>query len=120
MLVRPRSARRLAKLTGSPFIKVEATKYTEVGYYGRDVESMIRELVENAISLIRKTELKNVESEAEKKVEERLLDMLVPPPVSIDVGGDDSNSAGALPSVSRTDARVCLLGGELEESRSRS
>ncbi len=47
-------ARRLAKLTGAPFIKVEATKYTEVGYYGRDVESMIRELVENAIGLVRR------------------------------------------------------------------
>ena len=46
-------ARRLAKLTGAPFIKVEATKYTEVGYYGRDVESMVRELVENAIALVR-------------------------------------------------------------------
>ena len=54
-------ARRLAKLTGAPFIKVEATKYTEVGYYGRDVESMIRELVENAIGLVREQELKNVE-----------------------------------------------------------
>ena len=54
-------ARRLAKLTGAPFIKVEATKYTEVGYYGRDVESMIRELVDNAIGLVREQELKNVE-----------------------------------------------------------
>ena len=58
-------ARRLAKLTGAPFIKVEATKYTEVGYYGRDVESMVRELVENAIGIIRERERKNVESEAE-------------------------------------------------------
>ncbi len=51
-------ARRLAKLTGAPFIKVEATKFTEVGYYGRDVESMIRDLVENAIGLVRETERK--------------------------------------------------------------
>jgi ATP-dependent HslUV protease ATP-binding subunit HslU len=51
-------ARRLAKLTGAPFIKVEATKYTEVGYYGRDVESMVRELVENAIGLVREKERK--------------------------------------------------------------
>ena len=57
-------ARRLARLTGAPFIKVEATKYTEVGYYGRDVESMIRELVENAIGLVRESERKNVEAEA--------------------------------------------------------
>ena len=59
-------ARRLAKLTGSPFIKVEATKYTEVGYYGRDVESMMRELVENAIGLVRQRELATVEEEARK------------------------------------------------------
>ena len=57
-------ARRLATLTGAPFIKVEATKYTEVGYYGRDVESMIRELVENAIGLVRERERKRVEAEA--------------------------------------------------------
>ena len=53
-------ARRLATLTGAPFIKVEATKYTEVGYYGRDVESMVRELVENAIGLVREKELERV------------------------------------------------------------
>lgn len=86
-------ARRLAKMTGAPFIKVEATKYTEVGYYGRDVESMVRELVENAIGIVRDTELKRVETAAHERVEERLLDLLVPPPVSVDVGGDDSDSA---------------------------
>src|SRR5205085_2923736 len=63
-------ARRLAKLTGAPFIKVEATKYTEVGYYGRDVESMVRELVENAIGLVRETERKKVEDEARRRVED--------------------------------------------------
>src|SRR5664279_5444216 len=67
-------ARRLATLTGAPFIKVEATKYTEVGYYGRDVESMVRELVENAIGLVREGELKRVEPEAKRRVDERLLD----------------------------------------------
>ncbi|MFC1757524.1 ATP-dependent protease ATPase subunit HslU [Planctomycetota bacterium] len=106
-------ARRLAKLTDAPFIKVEATKYTEVGYYGRDVESMVRELVENAIGLIRKVELKNVETEAEKKVEDRLLNLLTPPPVSIDVGGDDSNSAEHYQRT-RERMRAMLLGGELE------
>ena len=107
-------ARRLAKLTGSPFIKVEATKYTEVGYYGRDVESMVRELVENSIGLVRKKELKNVEADAERKVEEKLLDLLVPPPVSLDVGGDDSNSAEHYQR-SRERMRAMLLAGELEE-----
>ena len=71
-------ARRLARLTGAPFIKVEATKYTEVGYYGRDVESMVRELVENAIGLVKAAERVKIEDEANKRVEERLLDMLIP------------------------------------------
>ncbi|MCR5163986.1 MAG: ATP-dependent protease ATPase subunit HslU [Thermoguttaceae bacterium] len=71
-------ARRLAKLTNAPFVKVEATKYTEVGYYGRDVESMIRELVENGLSLVRSRELERVKADAEAKVEERLLDLLEP------------------------------------------
>ena len=65
-------ARRLAKLTGAPFIKVEASKYTEVGYYGRDVESMVRELVENAIGLVREKELAHVEVEAKRRVEDGL------------------------------------------------
>ncbi len=74
-------ARRLAKLTGAPFIKVEATKYTEVGYYGRDVESMVRELVENAIGLVRERERVSVQQEAQRRMQERLLDLLLPRPV---------------------------------------
>ncbi|HEY1603321.1 MAG TPA: ATP-dependent protease ATPase subunit HslU [Pirellulales bacterium] len=85
-------ARRLAKLTGAPFIKVEATKYTEVGYYGRDVESMVRELVENAIGLVRESERAKVEQEARRRAEERLLDMLAPPPVSYEIGTDSPDS----------------------------
>lgn len=73
-------ARRLATLTGAPFIKVEATKYTEVGYYGRDVESMIRELVENAVSLVNEAERNRVKDEADLRVRDRLLDMLAPRP----------------------------------------
>jgi ATP-dependent HslUV protease ATP-binding subunit HslU len=69
-------ARRLAKLTGAPFIKVEATKYTEVGYYGRDVESMVRDLVENAIGLVRDREREKVREEARRRTEEKLLDLL--------------------------------------------
>jgi ATP-dependent HslUV protease ATP-binding subunit HslU len=106
-------ARRLAKLTGAPFIKVEATKYTEVGYYGRDVESMVRELVENAISLVRERDMKNVEGEAHAKVEERLLDLLVPPPISIDVGGEDTHTAEHYER-SRERMRAMLVAGELE------
>src|SRR5438874_3881777 len=85
-------ARRLAGLTGAPFIKVEATKYTEVGYHGRDVESMVRELVENAIGLVREQELERVEPEAKRRVDERLLDLLAPQPTSFDVGVDSPNS----------------------------
>ncbi len=71
-------ARRLATLTGAPFIKVEATKYTEVGYYGRDVESMVRELVENALGIVRSVERDKVKDEARRRADERLVDMLLP------------------------------------------
>ncbi len=107
-------ARRLAKLTGAPFIKVEATKYTEVGYYGRDVESMVRELVENAIGIVRVRELVKVEATAEERVEDRLLDLLVPPPVTVEVGGEDANSAEHYQR-SRERMRGMLRGGELEQ-----
>ncbi|MGA3034700.1 MAG: ATP-dependent protease ATPase subunit HslU [Terracidiphilus sp.] len=73
-------ARRLAKLTNSPFLKVEASKFTEVGYVGRDVESMIRDLVEIAIDMVREERLEEVEDRAEMNAEERLLDLLLPPP----------------------------------------
>jgi ATP-dependent HslUV protease ATP-binding subunit HslU len=73
-------ARRLAKLTNSPFLKVEASKFTEVGYVGRDVESMIRDLVEIAIDMVREEKLEEVEDRAELNAEERLLDLLLPPP----------------------------------------
>jgi ATP-dependent HslUV protease ATP-binding subunit HslU len=71
-------ARRLASLTGAPFIKVEATKYTEVGYHGRDVESMIRDLLDSAIALVRDEMTESVKPGAEEHVEERLLDYLLP------------------------------------------
>jgi ATP-dependent HslUV protease ATP-binding subunit HslU len=73
-------ARRLAKLTNSPFMKVEASKFTEVGYVGRDVESMIRDLVEIAIEMVREEKLEDVSDKAELNAEERLLDILLPPP----------------------------------------
>jgi ATP-dependent HslUV protease ATP-binding subunit HslU len=73
-------ARRLAKLTNSPFLKVEASKFTEVGYVGRDVESIIRDLVEIAIDMVREERLEEVEDRAEMNAEERLLDVLLPPP----------------------------------------
>jgi ATP-dependent HslUV protease ATP-binding subunit HslU len=106
-------ARRLATLTGAPFIKVEATKYTEVGYYGRDVESMVRELVENAIGLVREAELERVEPEAKKRVDERLLDLLAPAPQSFEVGVD-SPSAPDRYERTREKMRAMLLAGEME------
>jgi ATP-dependent HslUV protease ATP-binding subunit HslU len=72
-------ARRLAKLTNSPFLKVEASKFTEVGYVGRDVESIVRDLVEIAIDLVREEKLEDVEEKAELNAEDRLLDLLLPP-----------------------------------------
>ena len=72
-------ARRLAKLAGAPFIKVEASKFTEVGYVGRDVEGMVRDLVENAIEMVRSEREQEVEDLANDRVDERLLDLLLPP-----------------------------------------
>jgi len=108
-------ARRLAKLTGAPFIKVEATKYTEVGYYGRDVESMVRELVENAIGLVRDSERAGVEEEAKRRAQERLLDLLVPAP-AYDAPGD-GESVHDRHERTREKFRAMLVAGELEERR---
>ncbi|MCE9600711.1 MAG: ATP-dependent protease ATPase subunit HslU [Gemmatimonadetes bacterium] len=74
-------ARRLAKLTGAPFVKVEASKFTEVGYVGRDVEGMVRDLVENAVEMMRSEREQEVEDLANDRVDERLLDLLLPAPV---------------------------------------
>jgi ATP-dependent HslUV protease ATP-binding subunit HslU len=73
-------ARRLARLAGAPFVKVEASKFTEVGYVGRDAESMVRDLVDAAISMVRTEREDEVYSQAEERAEERLLDILLPPP----------------------------------------
>ncbi|MDR3167786.1 MAG: AAA family ATPase, partial [Treponema sp.] len=71
-------ARRLAKLAGSPFIKVEATKYPEVGYVGRDVESMIRDLMAAGVQMVKQEMQESVTAEAERRAEEALLDLLLP------------------------------------------
>jgi len=72
-------ARRLAKLAGAPFVKVEATKYTEVGYVGRDVESMVRDLAERSVSMVKEEQIALKQEEAKKLAEERILDILIPP-----------------------------------------
>jgi ATP-dependent HslUV protease ATP-binding subunit HslU len=104
-------ARRLANLTGAPFIKVEATKYTEVGYYGRDVESMVRELVENAIGLVKEHQRKDVEDEARRRAGERLLDILTPRPIAYE---DEESDQGHYQRT-RDKMRNMLQAGELDD-----
>ncbi|MCH2610855.1 MAG: ATP-dependent protease ATPase subunit HslU [Pirellulales bacterium] len=105
-------ARRLARLTGAPFIKVEATKYTEVGYYGRDVESMIRELVENALGIVRDTERERVRNKAEEKVVDRLVELLAPAPIVVE--GQEGDAAEQFQRT-RDKLRAMLVAGELEK-----
>jgi ATP-dependent HslUV protease ATP-binding subunit HslU len=89
-------ARRLARLAGAPFVKVEASKFTEVGYVGRDVESMVRDLVDSAINMVRGEREDDVYPQAEARAEERLLDLLLPPPAA--PGGPGApGAAAALP-----------------------
>jgi len=107
--------RRLADLTGSPFIKVEATKYTEVGYYGRDVESMVRDLVEAAISMVRKSKRHEVEDKALERVEDRLLDLLVPFSPTDDSDDDSEESQQARHERTRAKFRDMLRDGKLED-----
>ena len=86
-------ARRLAKLVGAPFVKVEATKYTEVGYYGRDVESLVRDLVEAAVALVRGAERERVSEQAAARADQRLLDLLLPAPPNQWVDPDSPEAA---------------------------
>jgi len=85
-------ARRLANLAGAPFIKVEATKFTEVGYVGRDVDSIIRDLVDVAIKLERESAIKKIQTRAEEAAEERILDVLLPPARGVEPLEKDSSS----------------------------
>lgn len=87
-------ARRLARLSSSPFLKVEASKFTEVGYVGRDVESMIRDLVEIAIDMVRAEKVAEITSKAEQNVEERILDLLLPPPRSASATTEGEDEQG--------------------------
>jgi ATP-dependent HslUV protease ATP-binding subunit HslU len=89
-------ARRLAKLANSPFLKVEASKFTEVGYVGRDVESMIRDLVEISIDMVREEKLEDISDKAELNAEERLLDLLLPPTTAAAARTSDTSSGGVV------------------------
>ena len=102
-------ARRLAKLADAPFIKIEATKFTEVGYVGRDVESIIRDLMESAIKMLREKEMQRQKHRAEDAAEERILDALLPPARGADGQGEDSNNS------TRQLFRKKLREGELDD-----
>lgn len=123
-------ARRLAKLANAPFVKVEASKFTEVGYVGRDVESMVRDLVENAIQLVRAEEMENVQARAEELAEERLIRLLAqkdmpPAPAPPRPAGGPFGAFLVTPPPSQqpspvsdsiaNDLRVRLRAGELDE-----
>ncbi|MBV8311627.1 MAG: ATP-dependent protease ATPase subunit HslU, partial [Planctomycetaceae bacterium] len=111
-------ARRLAILVGAPFVKTEATKYTEVGYYGRDVESLIRDLVEAAILLVRTAERETVEEQARLRVEQRLLDLLLPSPQPTswsEADAHQTDEAAERRQRSREKMKNRLLAGELED-----
>lgn len=120
-------ARRLSKLTGAPFIKVEATKYTEVGYVGRDVESMVRDLMSYAVNMVKSELQEDVKESAEQRTEEQLLDLLLPgvkkpqsSPGSEQAGfkpepRDVSESEGGQQSATREKFRERLRKGDLEE-----
>ncbi len=105
-------ARRLARLANAPFIKIEATKFTEVGYVGRDVETIIRDLVDTAIKIVREEHLIRVQTKAEKVAEDRLLDILIPRPVSTGPHSNDNNAAS---NESREKMRHKLRLGELDK-----
>src|SRR3984957_7014413 len=105
-------ARRLAQLVGAPFLKIEATKYTEVGYHGRDVESMIRDLAEIAAGLIRQQQRGRVEAQAKERVEDRLLDLLLPGSASWDPEDSEANDRRQR---TRDKMKARLAAGELED-----
>ena len=106
-------ARRLAKLTDAPFVKTEATKFTEVGYVGRNVESIIKDLMEAGMKLMRETQKKKVQAQAREVAVERVLDLLVPPATAV----TDENGAPVKPaeSVARRRFREQIRNGELDD-----
>src|SRR5205809_2959577 len=115
-------ARRLARLTNSPFLKVEASRFTEVGYVGRDVESMVRDLVEISINMVREEKIDEVAEKAEQQDEERILDLLLPPPSRHEKpSGDDKDKDKGVAAVAenfqrtREKLRAQLREGRLDE-----
>ena len=107
-------ARRMATLSEAPFIKVEATKFTEVGYHGRDVDSIIRDLMDISMTLTKKKQTDKLREEAKGLVEERILDLLTGPSSS-PAGGADGGGGGSVTSSSRETFRNMLRGGQLDD-----
>jgi ATP-dependent HslUV protease ATP-binding subunit HslU len=107
-------ARRLAKLANAPFIKIEATKFTEVGYVGRDVESIIRDLADSAMKMVREQELDKVRDKAADAAEERVLDALLPGP-SVNSWETESDREARSDSTTRNKFRVRIRNGELDD-----
>lgn len=107
-------SRRLAKLTASPFLKIEASKFTEVGYVGRDVESMIRDLVQIAVGIVKMEKLEEVRKKAEQNVEDKLLDILLPPPRRAGSAPEDEDAAEKFRKT-REKLRIQLQAGVLED-----
>ncbi|HTQ26247.1 MAG TPA: ATP-dependent protease ATPase subunit HslU [Candidatus Binataceae bacterium] len=112
-------ARRLARLAQAPFVKVEASRYTEVGYVGRDVESMIRDLAEIAVKMVREEERARVAIQARDAAEERLLDILYPPPAkvrrAVGIAPDAGDAAGDSHADTREKLRKLLRQGNLDD-----
>jgi len=110
-------ARRLAVLAEAPFIKVEATKFTEVGYVGREVDSIIRDLADAAVKMVRTAGLSKVQDEAKVAAEERVLDILLPPPsASSENWENDSQTSAAPESKTREKFRQKIQSGEMDET----
>ncbi len=107
-------ARRLAQLVGAPFLKIEATKYTEVGYVGRDVESMIRDITDAGIAMVKAEQRRLVETDAAERVNERLLDLLLPGSDSWDPDNTDENDRQKR---TRDKMKARLLAGEMEDAK---
>src|SRR5687767_3680360 len=107
-------ARRLAKLAHSPFLKIEASKFTEVGYVGRDVESMVRDLVEIAVEMVRGERVEEVQDKAKAAAEERLLDLLLPPTRNV-APGEDPAALRDQAARTRERMREQLRDGRLDE-----
>ncbi len=108
-------ARRLAKLADAPFIKIEATKFTEVGYVGRDVDSIVRDLIEIALKQTRESEMRKVRSTAQDQAEDRILDILLPSARPVGFGAGATSEASSADNATRQTFRKRLREGQLDD-----